>query len=52
MLEFPIPHISPLRFVKLPISADERNVSAEIEFKTISSESMLIVMEIFSAALQ
>jgi len=42
MLDFPIPHIPPIRFVKSLISADEQNASAEVEFDTIPTLGMLV----------
>ncbi len=42
MLDFPIPHIPPIRFVKSLISADEQSASAEVEFDTIPTLGMLV----------
>ncbi len=42
MLDFPIPHTPPIRFVKSLISADEENASVEIGFDSIPTLPMLV----------
>jgi len=42
MLDFPIPHIPPIRFVESLISADAQSASVKIGFDTIPTLGMLI----------
>jgi len=42
MLEFPIPHIPPIRFVKSLISSDEKGASALVGFDTIPTLGMFV----------
>jgi len=42
MLDFPIPHMPPIRFVKSLISADEENASVEVGFDSIPTLPMLV----------
>ncbi|MCD6433058.1 MAG: hypothetical protein J7L21_03365 [Sulfurimonas sp.] len=42
MVEFPIPHIPPIRFVKSLISADVKNASVVVGFDMIPTLGMLV----------
>ncbi|NPA66534.1 MAG: hypothetical protein GXO11_06595 [Epsilonproteobacteria bacterium] len=42
MIDFPIPHIPPIKFVDSLISSDEKNASVKIKFDQIPTIGMLV----------
>ena len=42
MLDFPIPHIPPIRFVKSLPFADKKNATVEVDFKEIPTLGMIV----------